>query len=161
MMCWCRWLIQVSHMLSLISQHSPSSSVQSLVLPSCSKSFAASLLPSSLWKCQLPVPMCSHISNQCHLQGPSHAHNDSAPLCVLSLHEKLDCLSIVCCSYCHKTNVIAPCTSCPKSCSSLHNQVILHSTTIAPLYSTYVLDKANKGYFLLLQLIAPLPKLKT
>ncbi len=47
---------------------------------------------------------------------------------------------------------------CPKSESSLCNQNISNVTIVAPMYSTYVLDNANVGCFLLLQLTTPLPK---
>jgi len=47
---------------------------------------------------------------------------------------------------------------CPKSKSSFCNQTTSHATIAAPLYSASVLDNAIVGYFLLLQLTAPLPK---
>jgi hypothetical protein len=47
---------------------------------------------------------------------------------------------------------------CPKSENSFCNQTTSHATIDAPLYSTSVLDSATVGYFLLLQLTAPLPK---
>jgi hypothetical protein len=49
-------------------------------------------------------------------------------------------------------------TNCPKSKSSFCNQTTSHVAIVAPLYSTSVLDNAIVGYFLLFQLIAPLPK---
>jgi hypothetical protein len=49
-------------------------------------------------------------------------------------------------------------TDCSKSESSFCNQIISHAAIVALLYSTSVLDNATIGYFLLLQLIAPLPK---
>ncbi len=49
-------------------------------------------------------------------------------------------------------------TDCPKSESSLCNQTISHVAIVAPLYSASMLDNAIVGYFLLLQLTAPLPK---
>jgi len=49
-------------------------------------------------------------------------------------------------------------TDCPKSESSFYNQTISHATIIMPMYSASMLDNANVGYFLLLQLTAPLPK---
>ena len=49
-------------------------------------------------------------------------------------------------------------TDCPKSESNFYNQTTSHATIAAPLYSTSVLDNATVGCFLLLQLIAPLPK---
>ncbi len=49
-------------------------------------------------------------------------------------------------------------TDCPKSESSFYNQTTSHATIVAPLYSTFVLDNATVGCFLLLQLTAPLPK---
>jgi hypothetical protein len=47
---------------------------------------------------------------------------------------------------------------CPKSESSFCNQTTSHAAIVAPLYSTFVLDNANVGYFLLFQLTTPLPK---
>jgi hypothetical protein len=49
-------------------------------------------------------------------------------------------------------------TDCPKSESSFCNQTISHAAIAAPLYSASMLDNANVGCFLLLQLTAPLPK---
>ncbi len=49
-------------------------------------------------------------------------------------------------------------TDYPKSESSFCNQTISHAIIVAPLYSTFVLDNANVGCFLLLQLTAPHPK---
>ncbi len=42
--------------------------------------------------------------------------------------------------------------------SSFCNQTTSHVTIVAPLYSAFVLNSATIGCFLLLQLIAPLPK---
>jgi len=42
--------------------------------------------------------------------------------------------------------------------SSFCNQTTSHVAIVAPLYSTFVLDNVVVGYFLLLQLTAPLPK---
>ncbi len=47
---------------------------------------------------------------------------------------------------------------CPKSESSFCNQTTSHAAIASLLYSTSVLDNATVGCFLLLQLIAPLPK---
>ncbi len=49
-------------------------------------------------------------------------------------------------------------TNCPKSESSFCNQTTSHATIVAHLYFASMLDNATIGYFLLLQLIAPLPK---
>jgi hypothetical protein len=49
-------------------------------------------------------------------------------------------------------------TDCPKSKSSFCNQTTSHAAIVVPLYFAYVFDSANVGYFLLLQLTAPLPK---
>jgi hypothetical protein len=49
-------------------------------------------------------------------------------------------------------------TDCPKSESRFCNQTTSHATIAAPLYSASVLHSATIGYFLLLQLLAPLPK---
>jgi hypothetical protein len=49
-------------------------------------------------------------------------------------------------------------TNCPKSESSFCNKTTSHATIVAPLYFTSVLNSATIGYFLLLQLITPLPK---
>jgi hypothetical protein len=49
-------------------------------------------------------------------------------------------------------------TDYPKSESSFCNQITSHATIDAPLYSTYVLDNAIVGCFLLLQLTTPLSK---
>ncbi len=48
--------------------------------------------------------------------------------------------------------------NCPKFDSSFCNQTNSHVTNVVPLYSTFMLDSATIGYFLLLQLTAPLPK---
>ncbi len=49
-------------------------------------------------------------------------------------------------------------TDYPKFDSSFCNQTTSHATIVAPLYSAFVLNSAIVGYFLLLQLTAPLPK---
>jgi hypothetical protein len=49
-------------------------------------------------------------------------------------------------------------TNCPKSENSFCNQTTSHIKIAALLYSTFVLDSVIVGCFLLLQLIAPLPK---
>jgi len=49
-------------------------------------------------------------------------------------------------------------TNYPKSKSSFCNQTTSHATIAAPLYFASVLNSATVGYFLLLQLTAPLPK---
>ncbi len=49
-------------------------------------------------------------------------------------------------------------TDYPKSESSFCNQITSHAAIVTPLYSTSVFDSAIIGCFLLLQLIAPLPK---
>lgn len=46
----------------------------------------------------------------------------------------------------------------PKSTSSLHNHDSLHATTIAHMYSEFVLDMTIVDFFLLLQVITTLPK---
>ena len=57
--------------------------------------------------------------------------------------------------------VIGLSTLHPKLCNSLRNQAISHVAIVAPLFFAFVLDKATVGCFLLLQLTAPLPRLKT
>jgi len=49
-------------------------------------------------------------------------------------------------------------TDCPKFENSFCNQISSHATITMPLYSASVFDNAIVGYFLLLQLTAPLPK---
>jgi hypothetical protein len=49
-------------------------------------------------------------------------------------------------------------SNCTKSESNFYNQTTSHATIAAPLYFAFVLNNATVGYFLLLQLIAPLPK---
>jgi len=49
-------------------------------------------------------------------------------------------------------------TNYPKFDSSFCNQTTSHAIIVAPLYSAFMLDSATIGYFLLLQLTAPLPK---
>jgi hypothetical protein len=49
-------------------------------------------------------------------------------------------------------------TNCPKFESSFYNQTTSHAIIAAPLYFASMLDSATVSCFLLLQLIAPLPK---
>lgn len=54
--------------------------------------------------------------------------------------------------------IIVASINCLKFLNNFHNQIISHATIVPPLYSTFMFSNAIVGWFLLLQLIAPLQK---